>query len=207
MGGWGWDDEPPSPDARRLFANARCLYDRIGELVEAGDLHVTPELVCELHGIATAGEPDPRKPPGLVRREDVVIGGVIVLHEPPRWQDVPPLLADACREINARMAMGSTIYAAAYALWRLNWLHPFADGNGKTSRAVMYAVLCAGFGQMIPGETALPDRIARNKFAYWDGLVAADKAWKAGAIDVSALELMRSEMIDASLAEAEHPRR
>ena len=183
MGGWGWDDEAPSADARRLFQNARRLYDRIAELVECADLQVSPELVCEFHRIATAGEPDQRKPPGQLRGEDVVIGRAVVLHEPPPWQEVPALLADACSEINARTSAESALHAAAYALWRLNWIHPFADGNGKTARAIMYAVLCGGLGQMLPGETAIPDRIARNKFPYWDGLVAADKAWKTGTVD------------------------
>jgi Fic family protein len=140
---------------------------------------VTPDLVCELHGIATAGDPDPRKPPGRVRREDVVIGRVVVLFAPPPWQEVPGLLEDACRQIESKRAAG-TIHAAAYALWRLNWIHPFGDGNGKTSRTVMYLLLCAGFGRMLPGDTALPDLIARNPYRYVDALVAADKAWTAG---------------------------
>jgi hypothetical protein len=27
---------------------------------------------------------------------------------------------------------------AAYGLWRLNWIHPFVEGNGRTARAVCY---------------------------------------------------------------------
>lgn len=199
MSGWGGDDEPPSDDARRLFANARALYDRIGEIVSNGSLQVTPDLVCEFHSIATAGEPDPRKPPGKVRREDVVIGRVVVLYEPPPWQDVPRLLEEACREINSKMASGAILHAAAYALWRINWIHPFGDGNGKTSRAVMYVILCAGFGRMIPGETSLPDLIARNPYDYWDALKAADKAWKRGVLDVTAAEHLISELMEDSL--------
>lgn len=201
MGGWAWDEGAPSADARRLFQNARQLYDRISALVNGRCLRVTPELVCELHGIATAGEPDPRKPPGQLRREDVVIGRVVVLHAPPPWQEVPALLGDACASIESKRASGSTLHAAAYALWRLNWIHPFADGNGKTARAVAYVVLCAGFDRMLPGEVSLPDRIARNKFPYWDGLIAADRAWTKGAVDVTDLETMLAELLEAILAD------
>jgi Fic family protein len=35
----------------------------------------------------------------------------------------------------------STVHLAAYVLWKMNWIHPFADGNGRTARAVSYVVL------------------------------------------------------------------
>jgi Fic family protein len=189
----------------RLFRNARRLYDRIAELVDLArhdrpSFVVTPELVCEFHATATAGEPDPDLRPGILRTADVQIGRVVVLYEPPPWQDVPALLANACAHIETSLIAGSTLYAAAYALWRINWIHPFGDGNGKTSRAVMYAILCVGFQRMLPGEPALPDLIAQNPYSYWDALQAADAAWKRGAIDVSQMEELLSDLIERQLA-------
>lgn len=32
-------------------------------------------------------------------------------------------------------------HLGAYVLWKLNWIHPFADGNGRTARAVAYVVM------------------------------------------------------------------
>jgi Fic family protein len=200
VGGWGWDEASPSPQALRLFQNARRLYDRIAEFVEQGQTFaVTPELVCNFHAVATAGEPNPALPPGILRTVDVQIGRVVVLYEPPPWQDVPALLADACAPMNRSLAAHSTLHTAAYALWRINWIHPFGDGNGKTSRAVMYAILCVGFNRMLPGEPALPDLIARNPYAYWDALKAADAAWKRGLVDVSEMETLLSDLIDTQL--------
>jgi Fic family protein len=36
----------------------------------------------------------------------------------------------------------SAIWRAAYALCRLNWIHPFAGGNGRTARAFSYLIIC-----------------------------------------------------------------
>lgn len=200
MGGWSWDDEPPSPDAKRLFGNARRLYDRITAVVESGTLLITPEFVCEMHRLATDGEPDAAKPPGQLRVADVQIGSAVILFAPPPWRDVPQLLADTCAAIEIKRASGTVLHAAAYTLWRLNWIHPFGDGNGKTARAVMYAVLCAGFGRMLPGSPALPELIARNKFPYWDALQAADRACAGGEGDVTEMESVLSDLVDEVLS-------
>ena len=66
---------------------------------------------------------------------------------------------------------------AAYAHWAFNWVHAFGDGNGKTARAVMYAILCVGYERMLPGEPAIPDLISRNPYSYVDALKAAHQAW------------------------------
>ena len=83
MGGWAWDDEPSTPEAEWLIANSGRIYDRIAEIVDRvrvdpSSFSVTPELVCEFHRIATDGEKDLRKPPGLLRSEDVQLGRVVV---------------------------------------------------------------------------------------------------------------------------------
>lgn len=110
---------------------------------------ITPEVVLEFHAIATAGEPDPDKLPGVFRDRDTFVGVAgLILYQPPSWSLVPGLVAEMCDEINRRSEAGP-LNAAAYALWRLNWIHPFGDGNGKTARAVMYLVRCVGFGRML----------------------------------------------------------
>jgi Fic family protein len=84
---------------------------------------------------------------------------------------------------------------------RLNWIHPFRDGNGRTSRAVSYLVLCARLGMRLPGTKTIPERIAGNKQPYYDALDSADAAWKAGRLDVSAMELLLSDNLAAQLVE------
>lgn len=200
MGGWAWDDEPSTPEAERLIANSGRVYDRITEIVgrvrvDPSSFSVTPELVCEFHRIATDGEPDPRKPPGLLRLEDVQLGRAVVQRVPPRWQDVPALLRTHCAVINNKLLRSTPLHAAAYALWAVNWVHPFGDGNGKTARAVMYTILCVGYGRMLPGEPAIPDLISRNPYAYVDALRAAHSAWERGAVDVEEVEALLFDLL------------
>ena len=73
-------------------------------------------------------------------------------------------------------------------MWRLNWIHPFTNGNGRTSRVASYLVLCAAVGSNLPGERTVPEIIDDDKADYYLALDAADASWKAGTLDVSAME-------------------
>ena len=92
---------------------------------------------------------------------------------------------------------------AAYVLWRINWIHPFADGNGRTARAVSYLVMCVKMGCRIPGVHTIPDMIAENKRPYYQALEAADQVWLAeNRIDLSALEKLLGDLLAAQLVSA-----
>lgn len=109
---------------------------------------------------------------------------------------VPELIEELCDYVNDNWVSKTAIHLAAYVLWRLNWVHPFADGNGRTSRIPSYVVLCLHLGYRLPGTNTIPDQIAKNKAPYYKALTAADQAYKDGRIDVSELE----ELIAARLA-------
>jgi Fic family protein len=91
-------------------------------------------------------------------------------------------------------------HLAAYVMWRLNWIHPFDDGNGRTSRAVSYLIMCMKLGYPLPGTNTIPDQIAANKQPYYDALEAADLVWKERkVVDVSALEKLLGGYLSAQL--------
>ena len=46
-----------------------------------------------------------------------------------------------CGYVNDEWGNVSSIHFGAYLMWRVNWVHPFFGGNGRTSRAVAYMVM------------------------------------------------------------------
>jgi Fic family protein len=121
-------------------------------------------------------------------------------HDPVPAFRVADEVADMCEYVNQHWADKSAIHLAAYILWRLNWIHPFADGNGRTARAISYVVLSIRANSLYPGTNSIPDQISTDKNPYYDALELADEAWKAtGQVDVSALEKMLSQMLATQL--------
>jgi len=116
---------------------------------------------------------------------------------------VPDEVHDLCSYINENWNTKGATHLGAYVLWRLNWIHPFADGNGRTSRAISYVVMSIKLDSILPGTPTIPDQIASDKTPYYDALEKADDAWLAtGQVDVSALEGMLEAMLARQLLNA-----
>lgn len=120
-------------------------------------------------------------------------------HEPPGAHTVPELVEDLCDYVNTNWANAAAIHLAAYVMWRLNWIHPFADGNGRTSRTASYVVLCAKLGAELPGLPTIPQQIVENRTPYFDALDAADAAWRNGVLDLGKMEALLSGMLARQL--------
>jgi Fic family protein len=124
-------------------------------------------------------------------------------HDPTPAFRVADDVADLCDYVNGNWSEKSALHLCAYVLWRLNWIHPYADGNGRTARAVSYVVLSVKLNSILPGTLTIPDQIAQDKTPYYDALEAADAAWKqTGVVDVSALEAMLGAMLAKQLLQA-----
>jgi Fic family protein len=108
-----------------------------------------------------------------------------------------------CDYVNNNWQRSNAVHLGAYVLWRLNWIHPFADGNGTTSRAVSYVVMSIKLDSLLPGMPTIPDQIATDKNPYYDALEAADETWKSNStVDVSQLESMLAAMLAKQLLNA-----
>lgn len=84
-------------------------------------------------------------------------------------------------------------------MWRLNWIHPFADGNGRTARIVSYVVLSIRAGTVLPGTPTIPDQIVDNRIPYFEALDAADAAWKERRLDVTQMENLLAGLLAKQL--------
>lgn len=121
-------------------------------------------------------------------------------HEPVGAHLVPELIEEMCDYVNSHWEQSTPIHLGAYIMWRLNWIYPFADGNGRTSRILSYVILSIRAGTVLPGIPTIPDQIVDNRIPYFEALDAADAAWREGRIDVSRMEELIGELLARQLA-------
>jgi Fic family protein len=135
---------------------------------------------------------------GHFRDGPVEIAGV--RHQPPPWELVPALVDEMCEYVSQKWLDSSPIHLAAYVMWRINWIHPFFGGNGRTARAASYLILCARVGFRLPGPNTIPDQIVAAREPYFEALQDADERWETDLIiDVTKMESLLSSMLAAQL--------
>lgn len=182
---------PPLTKAQKAAqeaTNTLLQYDRTLALIEEAKaerdrFRLRPHVILELNRLSIQ-----RIESDAGRWRDVSMRIGKSKHKPPPWQDVPRYIDEMCEYVNDNWHTKSALHLAAYVMWRLNWIHPFIDGNGRTTRAVSYYVLCVKLGFQIPDVTTIPELISSNKTPYYAALEAADRAWSNGTIDLSEME-------------------
>jgi Fic family protein len=132
---------------------------------------------------------------GRFREEPIYVGN----HKPPHFEKVPDLMDRFISTIHENWFNWSNTEIAAYTLWRLLWIHPFIEGNGRTARAACYYMLCARSGSLLPGKKIVPERIRENRGPYYAALQSADVAWHNGHLDFSELEEYLAGLLTAQL--------
>jgi Fic family protein len=185
--------------AEQEALNGLRQYDAVVEMVEYylhpdRPFRFRPSQLLHLHRIALEGISSYA---GNYRPSGIEIGGS--RHEPAGAHQVPELVEDLCEYVNTNWAKGSAVHLGAYVLWRLNWIHPFTDGNGRTSRAASYLVSCCKIGAVLPGKKTIPDQISENKQPYYQALEAADEALRNGELDLTKTEKILSTMLARQL--------
>jgi Fic family protein len=122
-------------------------------------------------------------------------------HQPPHHSEVRPLVDGMFQYLTGHWETRSAIHLAAYAMWRLNWIHPFFGGNGRAARGFSYLILCLHLGFVPPAaEQNLPELIVDNRDPYYSALQSADKAWIDGQLDLSEMETLISSLLARQLA-------
>jgi Fic family protein len=151
-------------------------------------------LILSLHNDALEGISSYA---GNFRPGDVQISGSS--HSPVKKHLVAGLVEELCDYVNENWRNKTALHLAAYVMWRLNWIHPFEDGNGRTSRAVSYVVLNIKIGYLLPGVNTIPEQIVLNREPYFEALEAADAAWKENILDLTKLELLLEALLSRQL--------
>ena len=139
---------------------------------------------------------------GRYREDPISVGN----HRTPHFKDVPNHMDRFFSIIHENWTIHDhPTLLPAYALWRLNWIHPFVEGNGRTARAACYYLICMKQGRLLPGKKTIPERIRENRDPYIAALRAADAAWDEGRYDVSQLAVYLEGLLQAQLTEPADP--
>lgn len=140
--------------------------------------------------------------PGEYRPCPVTVGA----HVPPDHYRVPALMDDFINLVNRNWEQADAVVLATYVLWRLNNIHPFINGNGRTARAACYFVLCLKAGGWMRGDTILPELIRRERDEYCAHLqVAHDSFAASGAPNLDLLHGLVTKLLDEQLATSPPP--
>jgi Fic family protein len=124
-------------------------------------------------------------------------------HRPPHFRDVPNQMDQFISVVHENWGLHDhPTLLPAYALWRMNWIHPFIEGNGRTARAACYYLMCMQAGRLLGGSKIVPERIREDRDHYYAALRAADIAWEEGDFDVSQLADYLQGLLEAQLAES-----
>jgi Fic family protein len=149
-----------------------------------------PSLIRQLQEIAVDGIEDR---PGEWRTTPVRIEKSN--HTPPEAHLVEGRVVELCDFVNDNWHEKTPFFLSAYVMWRLNWIHPFTDGNGRTSRIISYLILCVKLGYVLPGSPTIPQQIQKDRTEYFDALDHADRTESKGALDLSPMETMLRNML------------
>jgi len=145
-----------------LNAHAVLLFikDTTGH---GGSAHVTEDLIRTLHRLSTETCDYPDNQPGHYRQRQVTVGDYV----PPEHQEVPDLMRRFLTLINSREAIEGfkAPIRAVLAHFYLISIHPFTEGNGRTSRALeAYMLYKAGYN--VRGFYSLANYLYRHREEY-----------------------------------------
>lgn len=120
-------------------------------------------------------------------------------YDPPEHFRVQALMDDFVNQVNRYWDQNDSVALAAFVLWRLNYIHPFINGNGRTARSTAYFVLCAKLGGWLPGKTILPELLRRDRDEYVSALTASDESLLVGQVNLGPLHSLISKLLQEQL--------
>ncbi|NTD84343.1 Fic family protein [Agrobacterium tumefaciens] len=132
---------------------------------------------------------------GEYRPCPVIVGS----YEPPEHYRVGALMDDFVNMVNRNWESQDPVVLASFVLWRLNHIHPFINGNGRTARAACYFVLCLKLGALLPGERILPELLTENRARYVAALQEVDASLPN--LNLEPLHTLLSELLNIQVAD------
>ena len=131
----------PQNKSQQMIANN---YKTIQYIVEHKDEPLTEEALLHIHRLMTEKTMDNPEDAGRFRTNDkVVVADMVegdIIYTPPSFQEIPEFVKSLCdffNNDNPRTFI-HPIIRGIIVHFMLAFMHPFADGNGRTARALFY---------------------------------------------------------------------
>jgi len=139
---WKGDSVPEAdPDDAREFLNYRNSFDFVSEYLASGD-PITEGLIREIHKRLVEGVRGGSAAPGKYRKiQNYVVNSATgeTIYTPPPAHDVPIMMAELVGFLSSETDT-HPVLVSGIAQFQLVHIHPFLDGNGRTSR--LLSTLC-----------------------------------------------------------------
>ena len=190
-------------------SNLKRQYDFLRSIIELsvdiGKPYLSSQILKSLnfHAIVCLHESAGEYRPCEVSIDTVnTKGEKITAYEPPAHYKVQGLMDDFINRTNRMWGLAGVdpMELAAFVLWKIGYIHPFINGNGRTARAACYFVLCASMGGWLPGKIILPDLLENNHSDYITALRKVDKSHEAGNLDLTPLDDLLQKLLVEQLS-------
>lgn len=132
--------EADPEDARELL-NYRMAFEFVSECLASGD-PITEGMIREIHRKLVEGVRGGSAAPGEYRRiQNYVVDSSTgeVIYTPPTAVEVPMMMSELVKWLNDELDI-HPVLVSGIAQFQLVHIHPFLDGNGRTSR--LLSTLC-----------------------------------------------------------------
>jgi Fic family protein len=135
-------------DTQREILNYNAALRRIHEDVKSGAFRLNVDALTAIQAIVVDGLMNNLQHVGRLRREGVLIRDPrqpgVVIYIPPDHKDVPGLVEDTFDFVTVRAGEIDPIILAGLFHRQCVIIHPFMDGNGRTTRLLTTATLGQG---------------------------------------------------------------
>ena len=158
----------PKDKSQQMISNN---YQTIQFIVSHKDVPLTPELLLQIHQLMTEHTMQNPQDSGCFRRNNnvVVENGITheTVHTPPTFEEIPNFVEDLCLFFNEKDAPQfiHPIIRGIIIHFMVAYVHPFADGNGRTARALFYWYMLKQ-GYWLTEYLSISRVIAKSKKSY-----------------------------------------
>ena len=171
------------------------LHSAVMAALETNRLHLSQTLIKLLHSHAIAGL---YADAGQYRRSGVRIEN----HIAPDHYRIQSLMDDFVDDANRNWQNIEPVTFAAYVFWRLTWIHPFINGNGRTARAISYYALCVQKKEWLPGRVLLPQLLVQHQAECHEAIHIANTHKGFGQVELKPLQELFARLLAEQSASA-----